>query len=278
MSDQSQQRDSTPVQSGLADLLQTGELSILGRLAGSSNGTLLCEARLVDETATCVYKPVAGERPLWDFPDGTLGHREVATYRLAELVAALAPDGIACLVPVTRWREEGPYGPGACQVWVDVVGNEVVDIVDPHAIPSGWLSVLRAQGDDGSPLALVHANDKRLRRMALIDAVANNSDRKGGHILVDTDGEIFGVDHGLCFNVDDKVRTVLWGWAHEPLDDVERDLLERLKPVLLDDAELVVHLSAEERHRTARRIDVLLAEGRMPRPSGEWPSIPWPAF
>lgn len=259
-------------------VLRQGTLSVEGRLAGSSNGTLMCVAELDGVTTTCVYKPVAGERPLWDFPDGTLGHREVATYRLARLATTLADDEINCVLPATVWRDDGPYGPGACQVWIDVDEREVVDIVSPAAVPEGWRTVLRARGDDGSALLLVHADDERLRRMALIDAVTNNSDRKGGHVLIDTAGDLFGIDHGLCFNIDDKVRTVLWGWAGEPLSAVETDLLSGLAASAEADPELRAHLTRSERLRTVERAQRMLDEGQMPRPSGDWPSIPWPAF
>jgi uncharacterized repeat protein (TIGR03843 family) len=273
-----QDREGTLDESTLSALLERGSLTIEGRLAGSSNGTLLCTAELDGLAVACVYKPVAGERPLWDFPDGTLGHREVAAYRLGRLSTELADDDVPEVLPLTVWRDDGPYGPGACQVWVDVDELEFVEIVAPGAVPTGWRTVLQARDDEGAPLLLVHADDPGLRRMALLDAIANNSDRKGGHILIDVEGALFGVDHGLCFNEDDKVRTVLWGWAGEPLTRDERALVERVAGAVLDDEVLGQHLSRRELLRTAQRAERLLSAGSMPRPSGDWPAIPWPAF
>lgn len=270
--------DLTVDEPSMADVLEHGTLQIQGRLAGSSNGTLLCVAQWASQSVSCVYKPVMGERPLWDFPDGTLGHREVAAYRLGQLACEQALDSIPAVLPLTVWREDGPFGPGACQMWIDVDETEYVDIVPPDAVPPGWRTVLEARDDDGSPLLLVHADDPRLRRMALLDLISNNSDRKGGHVLIDTAGALFGVDHGLCFNEDDKVRTVLWGWAQQPLTTDEVSLVESLIGAVMDDDVLTRHLSRREVLRTAQRAERLLAGGTMPSPSGDWPAIPWPAF
>jgi uncharacterized repeat protein (TIGR03843 family) len=271
-------RAATPEPALLPALLELGQLTVEGRLAGSSNGTLLCTAELDGVAVSCVYKPVAGERPLWDFPDRTLGHREVAAYRLGELALEVFDDGVPAVLPMTVWRGDGPFGAGACQLWVDVHESELVDIVPPDAVPEGWRTVLQARDDDGAPLLLVHADEPGLRRMAVLDLISNNSDRKGGHILVDTEGALFGVDHGLCFHEDDKLRTVLWGWAGEPLSTDEVTLVERLAGAVMEDEGLREHLSRRELLRTAQRAERLAEEGLMPRPSGEWPAIPWPAF
>ena len=148
-------------------------------MVDASNATLYCEVTLDGVTATCVHKPVAGERPLWDFPDGTLADREVATYVVSE---ASGWD----LVPPTVSRE-GPFGPGMCQLWVDV--------------------------DESIDLALLARSDHPdLARMVVLDAVVNNADRKGGHLLPREDGRIQGIDHGVTFSVEDKLRTLLWQW------------------------------------------------------------------
>jgi uncharacterized repeat protein (TIGR03843 family) len=261
----------------LAVVLREGSLDVQGRLAGSSNGTLLCQAPGSEsEPQLCVYKPVAGERPLWDFPDGTLGLREVATYELAHHLHQLDPT-MECLVPLTVWRDDGPFGPGACQEWVHVADDSLVDLFAPDEVPQGWRIVLRARDDRDLPLVLAHANDDRLRRMALLDLVANNSDRKGGHVLIDRSGGLFGVDHGLCFNEDDKLRTVLWGWADDALTPDELGLLTELA-VWVASGALDPYLTPAEIARTRDRARALARAGRFPRPSGEWPAIPWPAF
>ena len=158
--------------------------------------------------SSCVYKPVAGERPLWDFPDGTLAGREVAAYVVSE---ALGWD----VVPPTVLRGDAPAGIGMVQAWrePDAGAGPGRPGARPARCPEGYLHVLDAYDGDDRPVSLVHEDTDALRRMAVFDVVVNNADRKGGHVLAMTDGHRFGVDHGLCFHVDDKLRTVLWGWA-----------------------------------------------------------------
>ena len=265
-----------------ARVLTHGRIEIEGRLAGASNATLYATATIDGVTLTCVYKPIAGERPLWDFPDRTLGHREVATCLVSDALAELAGEENPGPVPLTVWREDGPFGAGACQLWIDVdESTELVDVVAPDRVPSGWRSVLRALGDDGRPLVLIHADAPELRRMALLDIVSNNSDRKGGHILPGIDGRVYGIDHGLCFNVDDKLRTVLWGWAGEPLTDDERTLLAELAGALSGGdlgRSVAKHLAGDEIATTLERIHRLLDDDTLAHPTDGWPAIPWPAF
>jgi uncharacterized repeat protein (TIGR03843 family) len=254
-------------------LLAHGEITVEGRLVDASNTTLFCEIVHEGVEARCVYKPVAGERPLWDFPDGTLAGREVASYAVS---AASGWD----VVPPTLLRE-GPFGQGMVQLWMDTdPAVELVDVVDPERVPPGWLRVLDALGSGGRPVVLAHADDPRLRRMAVLDTVLNNADRKGGHVLPLPDGSVHGVDHGVTFNVDPKLRTVLWGWAGEPLRPEEEHVLGRLRRRLDDDLGLRLRelLTRAEVTATRRRIDRLLAEGRLPFPSEGWPAIPWPPF
>ncbi len=261
-------------------VLGQGTLTVEGRLSGASNATLFCVAELDGVQIECVYKPVMGERPLWDFPDGTLGHREVAAYEVAATFAHVCGDD-AVLIPETIWREEGPFGEGSCQRWIEVSETQLVDIIESQEEQPGWLSVLEASDDFGRPVQLIHQNDARLRQMALLDIVTNNSDRKGGHILVDQEGRLFGVDHGLCFNVEDKLRTVLWGWAGQPLTPTEITALELLRDELVGGelgVRLAVHLEPFELDIAVERIEHLLQRGHLVEPTSRWPSIPWPAF
>ena len=254
-------------------LLRHGEITVEGRLVDASNATLFCEIALDGAEERCVYKPVAGERPLWDFPDGTLAGREVATYLVAEA------SGWS-IVPPTVLRD-GPFGPGMCQLWVDADPSvELINVVAPSNLPSGWLHVLDALGSGGQPVVLGHADDVRLRRMAVLDAVTNNADRKGGHVLPLDDGRVLGVDHGVSFHVESKLRTVLWGWAGEPLSGEETTVLTRLGEQLAGDlgSRLATMLTRAEVCATQRRVDGLLADGRFPLPPEGWPSIPWPPF
>jgi uncharacterized repeat protein (TIGR03843 family) len=229
--------------------LRDGELEVLGRLPGSSNQALvvLVHHPELPEPFHAVYKATLAERPLFDFPIGTLARREVAAF----LVSEATGWGI---VPPTVLRD-GPYGVGMVQQWI-------------HADPAVDL------------VALVVEDDPRLRRMAVFDAIVNNTDRKGGHLLPMPDGHVFGVDHGVTFSVEPKLRTVLWGWVGLPLDDEELAALERVRAGLLGDvaARLAELLDPAEVTATKRRVASLLRFRRFPRPNPNWPSIPWPAF
>ena len=261
-------------------VLSNGALTIVGRLATASNASFLGQVELDGITLPCIYKPVAGERPLWDFPDGTLAGRERAARVVSEA-------GGWHVVPPTVLRE-GRFGPGMCQRWVEVESQfALVDVVDPAVQKPGWIAVLEAEDTRGRDVLLVHADDARLRDMAVLDAVINNADRKGGHVLLapgpasaDQAGRLFGCDHGVSFHVDTKLRTVLWGWAGEPLRPCDLRSLTRLLDALdggLDD-QLARWLTSAELVALRRRIDVLLSTAEMPIPDGSWPAIPWPAF
>jgi uncharacterized repeat protein (TIGR03843 family) len=256
-------------------LLLEGELEIHGRIMPASNATFFCEAVDGDARLRCVYKPVAGERPLWDFPHGTLAGREVAAYVVSE---ALGWD----VVPLTVLRD-GPEGPGMVQRWCEPDGDvEAVDLCPVGQVPPGYRHVLDAEDGAGNPVSLVHEDSAPLRRMAVFDVLVNNADRKGGHVLAMADGHRYGVDHGVCFHTDHKLRTVLWGWATERLEPDDRAAVEALVDrVPADDGlrELLVGLLDEEEvDALLRRGRRLVSTGRMPTPSRAWPSIPWPAF
>ena len=250
------------------DLLE-GELSLHGRVMPASNATFVGEigGRRV------VYKPVAGERPLWDFPDGTLAQREEAAYLVSE---ATGWD----LVPLT-WRRDGPHGPGMVQLWQepDPV-QEAVTLVPEERVPDGWLHVFDGLDDRDRLISLIHEDTPELRRMAVFDAVVNNADRKGGHVLAMTGGHRYGVDHGLTFHIEHKLRTVLWGWAGELLTDEDRACLARLSGELEGELgdQLCGLLTPHEVESTRRRVKRLLRVGALPEPGEGWRAIPWPPF
>ena len=228
-------------------LLREGVVDLEGRMLDASNVTLVGTIRTAELVGECVYKPVAGERPLWDFPDGTLAGREISAHLVSEATGWR-------VVPPTVLRE-GPFGFGMVQLWID--GDEDVDLA-----------------------AFVRRDDPALRRMAVFDAVVNNADRKGGHIIPMPDGHVYGVDHGICFSVDPKLRTLLWRWAGRPIPLASLEVLERLAEDLLGDLgeQLHEHLTRREVRRTQQRVAELLRTGRHPEPSGEWPALPWPPF
>ena len=262
-----------PTEPATLDLLTRGRIEVRGRLVDASNTTLFCGISLDGMAAECVYKPIRGERPLWDFPDGTLAGREVATYLVSE-AAGLH------LVPATVLRP-GPFGPGMVQLWMDAKeGDDLVDVVAAEEVPEGWRLVLRAHDRFGSPAVLAHADHPRMRLLAALDVVVNNADRKGGHVLHAADGSIYGVDHGICLHAEDKLRTVLWGFLGERLPEEAVAGLRRLRERLdaEDGEKLAEHLTRRELRALARRTDKLLDAGVFPEPCGDWPAIPWPAF
>jgi uncharacterized repeat protein (TIGR03843 family) len=226
-------------------ILTLGEMSVTGRLVDASNATLFATVTYESQEVNCIYKPVAGERPLWDFPEGTLADREYSAFRVSEF---LGLD----LVPLTILRE-GPYGMGMVQEWIDI--------------------------DESIDLANYFAQDlPQLRSMAFFDAIINNTDRKIGHLLPDHSGHLYGCDHGVTFHQEDKLRTVLWQWAGDQLNVEELSALELLKAALASELDLSQHLTKLEIEAISTRVVRMLESGVMPLPNPEWPAIPWPAF
>jgi hypothetical protein len=236
--------------SSFVGAMHSGELSVTGRLVDASNATLFGVISVTDESDTeeirVIYKPVAGERPLWDFPDGNLAHREYAAFLVSEIAQWN-------LVPTTILRD-GPFGPGMVQQWIDI--------------------------DESIDLALYYRQDEPLlRKLALFDAVINNTDRKIGHLLPTEDGKLLGCDHGVTFHHEDKLRTVLWQWAGHALTDSERQELQRLAENLRNQSSTFLEFITEiEMQALLKRIKRLLEEGVFPQPSDEWPAVPWPPF
>lgn len=275
------------------DLLADGDLVVIGQVAGASNATFVCEATVtadagvdVSEESTdtgnpvlrCVYKPVRGERPLWDFPDGTLAGREYASYCVSD---ALGWE----VIPRTILRD-GPFGPGMVQQWVstpdrhaELGGLDLVDLCEPNSVPPGWFEILQGVGADGAAVSLIHVDDPRVQRVAVLDLLLNNADRKGGHVLEGLDGHVYGVDHGICLHTEPKLRTVLWGWAGREIPSPLVADIEALTAQLRGDlgASLVEHVTVAEVQKLIERAEQLGAGAMMPSPSGP-AHIPWPPF
>jgi uncharacterized repeat protein (TIGR03843 family) len=253
----------------VTDLL-TAELTITGRIRTASNATFL--GSIGD--ALVVYKPIAGESPLWDFPDAVLAHREVAAYLVSEALGW----GV---VPRT-WLRDGPMGEGMVQLWQEPdPDQDAVDLIPAAEIPeTGYRTVLGGEDEQGNTVALIHEDTPALRRMAVFDVIVNNADRKGFHVLAMPDGHRYGVDHGLTFHEDHKLRTVLWGWVGDPLTAEELDGVDRVLAGLDGDLgrELAELLTAEEMAALAARCSRLRAAGQFPAPTGEMPAVPWPLF
>jgi len=240
------QIDTEEIEGFLHDLSH-GTLSISGRLVDASNATLYATCEVKERTLTCIYKPIAGERPLWDFPDGTLANREYLTFLLSHWLGLH-------LVPPTVLRD-GPYGTGMVQLWIDI--DESVDLME-----------------------FFKEDHPELRKIALLDLITNNTDRKIGHLIPTADGRVFGCDHGVTFHEEDKLRTVLWQWSSEAFSEGELEIL-RLAALLLgaEKRDVVLGLIEEEELEAAlNRIDRALKAGTFPEPSEDWPAVPWPPF
>ena len=235
-----------PTLSDVLKHLSEGVLTVSGRVVDASNATLFAQCDFNGVVIDVIYKPIAGERPLWDFPDGNLAHREFAAY----LVSSLSQWNV---VPPTVLRD-GPFGRGMVQQWIDI--------------------------DDSIDLALFYREDHALlRSMALFDAVINNTDRKIGHLLPTKNSYVFGCDHGVTFHEEDKLRTVLWQWAGMKLTDLE---ISKLKSLILSieesHGEFLELITDIEIKAMKNRIERLINEGVFPHPSDDWPAVPWPPF
>ena len=232
----------------IAEVLALGNLGVVGRMRYASNGTFLVEVTADDVEIAAVYKPRRGERPLWDFPDGTLCNREVASYEVSHALGW----GV---VPVTVMRDDGPLGPGALQRFVD------------HDPEEHYFTLLEQHPD-------------RFRAFAAFDILVNNTDRKGGHCLRDRVNDvIIGIDHGLTFHPQWKLRTVIWDFAGEPVppalaDDVCRVVADIDNGDL--GARLATLLSPPELSALGMRATDLLREGHFPEPEPGYHSVPWP--
>ena len=227
----------------MIELLRAGGIDVKGRMPYSSNATFLVELCLGGETTLGVYKPVRGERPLWDFPPG-LCKRETAAWLLSEALGW-------GLVPPTVLRDDGPLGEGSVQLFV------------PADFEEHYFTLYESE-----------AHHDALKAICAFDIVANSTDRKSGHCLLGEDGRVYAIDNGLSFHHEFKLRTVIWEYATEPvpralLDDITRLLDEGLPPAL---AEL---LDPFEREGVAARARALLKVRRFPTdPSGR--RYPWP--
>ncbi len=231
----------------MSGLLFSGEIIVEGRLVDASNATLFVSITDGAESTKAIYKPVAGERPLWDFPDGNLANRERAAFIIDR---ALAFNH----VPLTILRD-GPFGFGMVQQWIDI--DEGVDLEE-----------------------FFQLNDPQLREVALFDAVINNTDRKIGHLIPEQGGHLYICDHGVTFHAEDKLRTVLWQWAGEELTPAEIATLQALQNFLDSDESIELRdlLTAVELSALSLRIERLIETRCFPEPNPEWPHIPWPPF
>ena len=225
-----------------SETLSIGDIKVIGRLIDASNATLMGEIVSPNLSIKVIYKPIAGEKPLWDFQDGNLAFREYCAF----LVSDLAGFNI---VPATILRD-GPFGLGMVQQWIEI--DRTVDVLE-----------------------FGQSEDRQLRKLALFDSIINNTDRKYGHLLIDSDKKLFGCDHGVSFHSQNKLRTVIWQFAGQKFTTEEMALLERTREVDFNGV-FENYLTDIEVSAFLDRINALIASGTFPFPSDEWPAIPWP--
>jgi uncharacterized repeat protein (TIGR03843 family) len=232
----------------IIETLHNGKIELEGEFIHGYNYTFLVQVSHQGETIRAVYKPQEGERPLWDFPDNTLAHREAAAYLISE---ALGWE----LVPPTVYREDGPYGPGSLQFFIN-------------------------HNPDYNYFNLREEDFQRLRPVVLFDLLINNADRKGSHLIFSAEGDLKLIDHGLCFNVEEKLRTVIWDFAGQAIpDDLRADLVE-LRGDLDSHSALVAALgellAPEELSALSARADALIEMKYFPFPPQDRRAYPFP--
>ena len=222
--------------------ISASPLKIIGRLVDASNATLQAVIEDSDPLIKVIYKPIAGEKPLWDFEDGNLASRELSAFIVSD-VAGFE------IVPFTTLRD-GPFGMGMVQQWIEV--DNKVEVIE-----------------------FGQSDDKQLKRLALFDAVINNTDRKFGHLLLDQSGKLYGCDHGVAFHKENKLRTVLWQFAGINFDQDEIHLLGALLKINWHE-KLSTYITDDEIQALYIRIQNLISDGKFPEPSQNWPAVPWP--
>jgi uncharacterized repeat protein (TIGR03843 family) len=237
------------------DLLLSGEIEIEGLIPDSSNGALKVLVSNSKQNMHAIIKPEVSIRPLWDFPDMDLNNREYATYLLDRALEL-------SYVPETVMRDVQGIGNSLIQEWV-----------------KDYLKVLQGYDELNKLITLAHKDDRDLRNLCLFDLVINNADRKGGHLLLDTDNKMWAIDHGVSWHQDSKIRTVLWGWIDIAFNEEDINLLEKAKNVLQTwKEEDFNYLSEIEIEQAIKRVDELLEINAFPQPGDQWPAVPWPIF
>ncbi|WP_202878760.1 SCO1664 family protein [Ornithinimicrobium ciconiae] len=261
-------------QDEIKELLLSADLDIEGVLPDASN--LTARVLLSGTAERALYKPIQGEAPLRDFPDGTLAGREVAAYQVSAL-------GGWDLIPQTVLRD-GPLGPGSVQRWIDweatgsAPGDGMLEAFAATGVPEGWLPIVHGEDQDGRPVVVAHRDSPDLASLAVLDLVLNNADRKGAHLVRDASGRLWGVDHGLTLHVQDKLRTVLWGWAGQPFPDHDRERLAQLHDALRPADTLADLISPEELTALIARVEALRTHPVFPDlPPDRYP-LPWPLW
>ncbi len=252
--------------------LLNSEFSVIGQITSASNVALLLATTSTQNSFKAIYKPKSGIRELWDFPNNDLVEREYASYLLSK------QSGLN-LVPATVIREISDFGEGMVQKWVDDSEVKSVGIFKHDLVPAEYLTVLEANDGQANLVKVAVEDSPWLDSLTIFDAVINNSDRKGSHILTDPAGVNWAIDHGVTWHLENKLRTVLWAKAGEELSASALLTVGKIESALSQSAELLSkYLSKAEIEQAANRLSQIAATGMFPLPQGDWPAIPWPVF
>jgi uncharacterized repeat protein (TIGR03843 family) len=244
----------------------------IGQITTASNMALLMQSDNYQNPIKAIFKPTSGLRPLWDFPNNDLIEREFLTYQLSE-------KSNLNLIPLTIMREIEPFGLGMLQLWIEESKVDLVKLFDADRVENGFLVVLEANDQSGRRVSLGVKDTPWIESLTIFDAVVNNSDRKGSHILTARDGTNWAIDHGVCWHQDYKLRTVNWSKANLPLTKNAIDTLQKIDGALSDmESGIVKLLSRIEFEAAKARVSDLKATGVFPMPPADWPAIPWPVF
>lgn len=244
----------------------------IGQITTASNIALLMQSENSPSPVKAIFKPTSGLRPLWDFPNNDLIEREILTYQLSD-------KSDLNLIPLTIMREIEPFGIGMLQLWIEDSKVDLVKLFEADRVEKDFLVVLEANDQSGRRVSLGVKDIPWIESLTIFDAVVNNSDRKGSHILTAHDGANWAIDHGVCWHQDYKLRTVNWSKANLPLTENAISALLKVEGALIGmESEIVQLLSQIEFDAAMERVADLKASGVFPMPPADWPAIPWPVF
>jgi uncharacterized repeat protein (TIGR03843 family) len=252
--------------------LLNSDFSVIGQITSASNVALLLENTSDKNGFKAIYKPKSGIRELWDFPKNDLVEREYASYLLSR-------ESELNLIPPTVIREISDFGEGMVQKWIEDSKIKSVGIFKYDEVPVEFLTVLEANDGQANLVKVAVADSPWLDSLTIFDAIINNSDRKGSHILTDPSGENWAIDHGVTWHLDNKLRTVLWAKAGESLSASAILTMQKIEKGLSESTNLLSnYLSQDEIEQAANRLKQIATTGLFPLPQGDWPAIPWPVF
>lgn len=248
------------------------DFQAVGRITTASNGALLLKSLDSNNEIRAIFKPKIGIRQLWDFPKNDLIERELASYLLSK------KSGLD-FIPATVLREIHPFGEGLIQYWIESAEISAVKVFSPTEIESNYQEVLQANDAAGQLVSVATLASEWIDALTIFDAVINNADRKGSHILTDQNSRMWAIDHGVTWHQESKLRTILWAQSGNALNQPLQEVVEKIELAITADYTNFAQLVSEvEVEAALNRTSLLKSTGAFPEPSQDWPAIPWPIF